>query len=281
MYLSKHRQILEEDNINIPGIILFGHNLSSRATLPLDMHTHEDCIEIVVIIKGSEFYYVEEKIFELSGGDVFISFVNQPHMSGNSAQGVCEFIWFQIKPSIYENFLGLSKINGDLIRQQLESINVHVIKMDSEAIDFLKKSFHSFLESKLDNRLYAQSLFVSFLSKLFLTQNVDSKGDASMQYVVKYIDEHILSFITIEELCSECNISLSGFKHKFKKYIGETPRDYINSRKIVRAKELLKSGKNITETAMILSFNTSDYFSVVFKKYTNCTPSQYIFKARA
>jgi len=43
--------------------------------------------------------------------------------------------------------------------------------------------------------------------------------------------------------------------------------------KIEMAKELLKKGKNVTETAMLLSFNSSDYFSFVFKKYTSFCPT--------
>lgn len=275
MFISKYSQILEEDTIKVPGLVLFGHKILPKAVLPMDTHIHENCLEIVVVIKGNECYYVENQRFELSGGDVFVSYVNQPHRSGNATQGVCEIIWFQINPHIHNGFLGLSKLSGDLLKDQLLHIDTHHLNIDKEGISILKKSFESFLKSKSDNSLYAQSLFVSFLSKLIFMQNQSKRDDSLMKNILQFIDENIYNIITIEEICSTFNISLSGFKHKFKEHTGVTPRDYINNSKIQKAKELLISGKSVTETAMQLSFNTSDYFSVVFKKYTACTPSKF------
>lgn len=94
--------------------------------------------------------------------------------------------------------------------------------------------------------------------------------------ILKFIVLNIYEEIQLEEICTVFNISLSGLKHKFKEYTGVTPRDYINSKKIQKAKELLKSGKSITDTAMALSFNSSGYFSIVFKKYTASCPSDFI-----
>ena len=269
------RQELDKDLLNLPGLMFIGHNISLEASLPLKTHIHQDCLEIVVIIKGNECYYVENERFELSGGNVFISFVNQPHRSGNAAQGVCELIWFLINPSINENFLGLSNEVGQLIKKQILKIDTHVLKVDNESIFFLKKSFENFTNFEPGNRIYAQSLFISFLSKLLFLNSQSGRDDALIKKILPYIDENIYNIIKIEDICSVFNISLSGFKHKFKEYTGVTPRDYINSIKVLKAKELLKEGKSVTETAMRLSFNTSNYFSVVFRKYTSCSPSKF------
>ena len=90
MPVHKYRQTLEGASINIPGLTFFGHNISAKADIPMEYHIHEGCIEIVVIAKGIESYYVENRKFDLSGGDIFISFVDQPHRSGNISQGICE-----------------------------------------------------------------------------------------------------------------------------------------------------------------------------------------------
>jgi AraC-like DNA-binding protein len=227
-------------------------------------------------MKGNESYYVENQQFVLSGGDVFVSYVNQPHRSGNTSQGICEIIWLQINPSIQENFLGLSKELGDPVRTGLLTIDTHVLKTDREGMTFLKKSFECFLKPKEENRLYGQSLLVAFLSRLLFIQKQTRKDDALMENIRQYIEKNICDVIKIEDICSIFHMSLSGFKHKFKEFTGVTPRDYINGRKIQKAKELLESGKSVTETAMQLSFNSSDYFSVVFKKYTLCSPTEFI-----
>lgn len=272
-YLDKNRQVLTEGVLGVPGLVMLGHNTSSKAMFPMKMHVHENCLEIVVVIKGNECYMVDGQRYELSGGGAFISYVDQYHSNGDTAQGVSEFIWFQINPYIRKGFLGLSDTSAERIRNRLIHLDTHKLKLDNESIALLTKSFKYFLLGDDDARIYAQSLFAAFISKLLLTRNEPENGDVLMQRTVDYIHSNIQNAISIQELCAFCKISLSGFKHKFKQYTGETPRDYINHRKILEAKKLLECGRSVTETAMLLSFNTSDYFSVVFRKYTACSPS--------
>jgi AraC-like DNA-binding protein len=117
---------------------------------------------------------------------------------------------------------------------------------------------------------------VSFLYKLLFVNNNTKRDDELFENILLYIDRNIFENIEVEDICSLFNISLSGFNHKFKEYTGVTPRYYINGMKVQKAKELLKNGKSVTETAMQLSFNSSDYFSVVFKKYTTYSPTKYV-----
>ena len=273
MRITRYRQILEESDINIPGLMLFGHNISQNAVSPMATHIHKDCLEFVAIIKGNECYSVEDESFELTGGNVFISHIDQPHGSGYSVQGVCEFIWFQINALIEKDFLGLSAPFGQMLKSELLNLDTHVIKTDKENISLLKKSFENFMKPGSQNRLHAISLFVSFLSKLLLNRNHSGRDDELMKNIISYIDENIFEYIRFEDICMKYNISLSGFKHKFKEYTGVTPRSYINEKKIKKAEEMLKSGKSVTETAMLLSFNTSSYFSVMYKKYMGLSPS--------
>ena len=49
----------------------------------------------------------------------------------------------------------------------------------------------------------------------------------------------------------------------------------------LKAAELLKEGKSVTDAAMQLNFSSSNYFSCVFKKYVFCTPSEYMREKRS
>lgn len=277
MAYSKGRQMLEKDDLNIPGLMLFGHSAISKADFPLVSHIHKDALELVLVVKGNESYYVEERKFDLTGGDVFISYANQPHRSGEAKQGVCEILWFQVNPFVRQNFLGLSREAGDLLKGQLLSINTHVMQADKESTAFLSKSFDNFMKPEPGYRQHGLNLLLCFLSKLFLLQNSSENDDTLMKRVILYIEENIHNPISLEALSDISRMSVSGFKHKFKEYTGETPRDYVNYRKIQKAKELLIMNKSVTETAMLLSFNSSDYFSVVFRKYMACSPTEFIF----
>lgn len=272
--ISKHRQVLGTDVLQIPGLVMLGHHVSSRAGFPLQPHMHEGCLEFVVVVSGNERYFVDEQHFDLSGNDVFVSWIDQQHSNGDTPQGVSEIIWFQIDPSP-PDLLGLSCSQAEHLRRQLLALDTHLLKADRECLQLLKKSLDGFLKKDPSGWPYAVSLFVSFLFRLLFMQKRPAAGENLMKEAVAYIHDHIEDSLSIQELSDFCGLSQSGFKHAFKECTGSSPRDYINHRKIAKARTLLQSGLSVTDTAMTLGFSSSEYFAVVFKKYTTLTPSDY------
>lgn len=272
--ITRHRQTLAADALELPGLRLFGHNLSSKAAFPMGLHIHPGAMEFVVVIKGSESYCAGGKLYPLSGGDVFISFVDEPHGNGAAPQGIGEIIWFQVDPSPRDLF-GLSADRAGRLSAKLLSLEEHTMKADAECLALLKKSFAAFLRFDDASRRYASALFVSFLTRVLFLQRQDSAGDARISRAVDHIRENAAAPLPLEELAQLAGMSLSGFKHRFRDVTGKTPRDFINHAKIEKAKTFLQSGKSVTDTAMELGFNSSDYFAVVFRKLTAQTPTQY------
>jgi len=58
--------------------------------------------------------------------------------------------------------------------------------------------------------------------------------------------------------------------------IGNTPKEFIISRKISKAKEFLFARIPIKEAADMLGFRDESYFRKVFKKVTGITPGQFV-----
>ena len=272
MEILHNRKMLFKNEIDIPGLVLFGYNKSTKASGPLLSHFHKDCIEIVVLINGSEAYIASDECYTVTGSEAFMAHLNEYHRSFGNFQGINEFIWFHLEMTSKQNFLGLGKKYSLELYNKLVSHKEHILKADNKCISLLKEAFNA-VES--ENSFYAQGLFTSFLYRLLFMQKIKCNHDILINKALDYINANILNKITIEEICLHCNISLSTLKHNFKKTIRNTPRGYINEMKIEKAKELLKSDMTVTDTAFALSFNSSDYFSVVFKKYTFLTPEQY------
>ena len=64
--------------------------------------------------------------------------------------------------------------------------------------------------------------------------------------------------------------------HKFKKETGYTLHNYILSKRLFKAKELIKSGTPITTASMQCGFNDYSSFLRSFKKTFNCSPRELI-----
>jgi two-component system response regulator YesN len=80
----------------------------------------------------------------------------------------------------------------------------------------------------------------------------------------------------MNSVAAKFNLSPSHFSTVFSQEIGETFRDYLNTLRIDRAKELLRmTNLKCSEIAYQCGYNDSHYFSTVFKKKTGFSPQQY------
>jgi AraC-like DNA-binding protein len=61
----------------------------------------------------------------------------------------------------------------------------------------------------------------------------------------------------------------------FKKYYGQTPKQYLIGRRIEMSKEHLKKGMSISETCFAIGFQCPCSFSTLFKAKTGLTPSEF------
>ncbi len=96
--------------------------------------------------------------------------------------------------------------------------------------------------------------------------------------VLSHICAHLSDALVLADLALMVGLSESAFKRRFRDVVGQTPRETINRMRIDQARQWLAEGKSITETAMGLGFSGSDYFSVVFRRYTALNPSEYVRK---
>ena len=96
------------------------------------------------------------------------------------------------------------------------------------------------------------------------------------------VNKHLYSSFSIEELAKLCNLSLSSFKREFKKVFNDTPANYINSKKIKKATELLKlSDLSINDIAYEIGFNDPSYFTRIFKNKTDYSPTAFRKKEKS
>jgi AraC-like DNA-binding protein len=70
-------------------------------------------------------------------------------------------------------------------------------------------------------------------------------------------------------------MSPAHFSRKFRAAYGETPYSYLMTRRIERAKALLREGKSVTDTCMAVGCTSLGSFSSRFTEIVGMTPSRY------
>ena len=94
--------------------------------------------------------------------------------------------------------------------------------------------------------------------------------------MVSYIFSHFAEPLSLEEIAASGNVSRSKCCLIFKKYLGESPIDFVNSYRLEKScQQLRNTGKSITEIALSCGFNHSSYYTKLFTRKYGCTPSQY------
>lgn len=81
-----------------------------------------------------------------------------------------------------------------------------------------------------------------------------------------------------EALAERLGISLSSLKRLFANLIGIGVHEYLIDRRIDLAKQHLRSGRSVTETAALCGFSNQAYFSAAFKKATAHSPKEHLEK---
>ena len=115
-----------------------------------------------------------------------------------------------------------------------------------------------------------------FNIKIFIES---SDSNPHILYALNKIKKHYSEKISIESIAEELFISPSYLSRKFKKETGHTFLDMLNQHRIQKSIDIMikEKGRYRTyEIANLVGFCDYKHFCVVFKKYTNMSPKDFM-----
>lgn len=271
------RVVLTRDELFVPGLRTFGHQIMRSAAPSLQLHYHKDAFELVLVTSGDVSFYVNNVEYNPMVGEVYLVQPDIPHSTKNKPLTNGEIYWLQLDKQ-GDIPLFLSKQAGYTLIQRLYEIGNAVLRLDSAwqqqlVVDAFDLASTQYFAERYRIAAYL-ALFLTILAQPKSQEPVEPSGDIKL--ATAYITAHIREKIQLDAIADAAGLSLSYFKEKFKREMLSTPRTYINRQKIELAKQLLLESGNVTSVAEELSFETPAYFSSVFRKFMAMTPSQYI-----
>ncbi len=154
------------------------------------------------------------------------------------------------------SIVGEKRLNGKRAEQLEELSYIDKAASLQELIGCLTERFYDFAGSVLDMSRFehADILFKA----------------------MRYIKEHYMEKITIDDVALYAGISRSYLSTVFKKERGETITEYINRIRVEKSRELLKNPSlSLAEIADMAGYNDQSYFTKVFTKATGVSPGKY------
>lgn len=126
-------------------------------------------------------------------------------------------------------------------------------------------------------RIESISNVAMMMVKYILFENMlTPKYDPAFDRALTFINENLENNLTISKISNAALIPKSSLYKMFHTHFGCTVNEYINSKRVESAEELLINGNlSIDEISEKFGFSTQQYFSKVFKKFKGVSPAQF------
>jgi len=247
-----------------------------------NIHLHE-CCEILFCLSGGKIFFIDERIYEVEDGDIFILNQFESHKITSDENKEFKRYVLQIHPSfIYDSSTSetdLSRcfyIRGDNVSHKL-SLSLNEREKMLHIFGKLANSYE-FGDDILKN--IAAIEILTNVNKLFSDKNRDftyhsNYKNNTLVTALKYINSNFSSELSLDVVSKNCFISVNELCRLFKNHMGTTVTKYIQSRRITEAKKILRSGASVSEAQEKCGFLDYASFIRAFKRTVGMSPGQY------
>lgn len=197
-----------------------------------------------------------------------------------------------LKPVSHTCHAGLLDIAVPIILQDNHIIGYIILGQIKQSEEFVirdsLKSYDKNTISNLQDLYTAMPLFddehinsiitlSTMLAKYLLMGDIiKPKRISSLEKIIYFIDDHLKENLSISDIANQTFISKSLLYNLFRTHFNCTVKEYINKKRITKAKHLLAFSDNRIESiAFEVGFTDPVYFSKLFKKETGLSPLQY------
>jgi AraC family transcriptional regulator, exoenzyme S synthesis regulatory protein ExsA len=165
-----------------------------------------------------------------------------------------------------ENATSIHKVvPNDIIKKYIESLFFYFDHPELVSDDLLKLKIKELVLLLVQTK--NSKSIISLFYDLFTPRNIGIK---------EVVSNHLFSDLSIEDLASLSNLSVSTFNRTFQTIFNDTPANYIKMKRLERAKDLLTmSSLTVGEIAFQTCFHDVAHFSRSFKATYNCSPRSY------
>lgn len=165
---------------------------------------------------------------------------------------------------------------------KIENIQLFNSKLNNEVPNLIKR-----IMDEIQYKNYGYEAIVSALLLQYITSIargsaiyppnsllVNTSGD--MEATFKYIHQHFTENIKVSTLSNMSGLCINRYIKVFKEVMGYPPKEYLVRFRLQKACELFNSTNfSVKQVAYLVGFQNQLYFSRMFKKYYNITPTEY------
>lgn len=282
--LEVFSDLSERLHYNDPEFPLYIHkDILRRYGYAAACHWHPD-LEFILILDGSMDYFINGKFIHVDTGHGIFVNSRRLHYGFSENRTDCTFIAIIVHPVLLLE-------NSRAVKKYLEQ------KFGSDADDFIEldpgiawqrkdlRLIHFIFEETdggMSNllRLLAQTILLCADLCDHIQQNPEHCADDLLLPIVfrmtEFVHRHYDSKITLDDIAASGAVCRSRCCALFQEYVGQAPNAYLTRYRVTKNCEMLReTDRTVCEIAAACGFQSTSYFSYVFRKEIGTTPQSY------
>ncbi len=258
-------------------------SIRSQSASRITWHAH-DCFELLLLTDGATTYeFRDNRHVDLSGSHFLIIPPGKEHRGVKDVRRPVSLTGIMLDFTKLSQLINspFSLTEMEWIVTQLEADSNDSHKMSKE-LSFLVKTLPQKMVEVSNNRVESiASLRLRICEILLeiarqLSQRRTEINRDTVDRAIDYMRKNLAGSCSMEHLAKQANCSRARLFESFKAATGMTPNDYWQRMRVDIAQELLvNTNRSVTEIASECGFNTSQYFSSVFRKYSGESPRDF------
>ena len=255
-----------------------------------DTNEKHDFWEMVYVDSGEGTANADDRMYTMSSGDVYFHKPGETHSFHSKKNVVTHvyFISFYSSDEFMKNFentkIALASSQIQMIHKMAEEVkNIFEYVQKDDNVSFSITSFlpttspaqQQIFKNNLENLLLSIGIKIEEQNRTDTNTNKNVKAQIAMR-ITEMISKNIYTNMTIEDISYELGYGRTYISNIFKNTYGTSIMYHYNQLKIKEAKRLIRdTDYSLNTIAEMLKFNNQYYFSKVFKRYENITPSEF------
>ena len=229
---------------------------------------HLNSYLVVYTAAGSGTLKYRNRTYTLGPGQLFFIDCMEHHYYTTDRHNLWEMVWVHFYGGTSRGYY-----------EQFAKSSNPILTLDaaSPIPDTLGQLIRLHQQKDFGTELLGSRLLVSLLTELLLTASQPQADTDILPHfiapIVDFLDKHYTEKIRLEQLAEQFALNKFHLAKTFKKYMGETPNEYVINLRINKAKEWLKySNVPVEEIAANIGIENVSHFINLFKSRVETTP---------
>lgn len=269
--------------------LITNHSLTDNCNVEVHLH---DSNEIYIALSPNIRYYIEGKYYDLSPGDIIITNTQEVHRPTTTDNTPYHRLFTLFNPSAFlpyiEDYSIFACFNNRKVGHNNWLSGEHPLSNQIKTLMFkiITQKEQKHPRSNIYQKVLAMEMFLlldelySAQYKGFITDLRTAKStvesDLRIEAILSDINQNFNAEFDLTLLAEKHFMDRYYLCHLFKSKTGFTVFEYLQTRRILKAKELISQGdKSLTEISHLVGYEDYTNFYKTFKKLVQISPTEY------